>query len=132
MRESVTRPLSRGRRLRVDVRPRRPHTPRRVRLPRTLIGALPLAGVAAVVGVAAVAAGPAAEPAAARPAVDPDPGTLLLRVRLHERVRLHRRPGGRVVAVLGARTELGSPPGLPRPAPPGAWGPVAAALPRGR
>jgi hypothetical protein len=64
----------------------------------------------ALLGVLLLAAllGPAAGIAVARPAVEPDAPTLLLRVRLHERVRLHKRPGGRVVAVLGARTEFGS------------------------
>jgi hypothetical protein len=97
-----------------------------VRHPRTLLGALLLAGVAGV------AAGPAAGPAAARPAVDPDPWTLLLRVRLHERVRLHKRPRGRVVAVLGARTELGSRTVLTVLARRGAWAQVSTAVLGGR
>jgi hypothetical protein len=100
-----------------------------VRHPRNLLAALLLAGVVAVV---AVAAGPAAGPAAARPAADPDPGTLLLRVRRHERVRLHKRPGGRVVAVLGARTELGSRTVLTVLARRGAWAQVSAAALGGR
>jgi L,D-transpeptidase-like protein len=97
-----------------------------VRRPRTLLGVLLLAAVAAV------AADPAARPAAARPAVDPDPATLLLRVRLHQHVRLHRRPGGRVVAVLGARTEFGSRTTLTVLGRRGAWAQVSAAALGGR
>jgi L,D-transpeptidase catalytic domain len=70
--------------------------------------------------------------AAAQPARDPDVATLLLRVRLHERVRLHRRPGGRVVAILGARTEFGSRTVLTVLARRGHWAQVSAAVLGGR
>jgi lipoprotein-anchoring transpeptidase ErfK/SrfK len=93
-----------------------------VRHRRTLLGVLVLAGLL----------WPAGGVAAARPAVDPDAPTLLLRVRLHERVRLHRRPGGRVVAVLGARTEFGSRTTLTVLARRGAWAQVSAAVLGGR
>jgi hypothetical protein len=56
----------------------------------------------------AVAAGVAAAPAAARPDGPHEAATLLLRVRLHQHVRLHARPGGRTVARYGARTDFGS------------------------
>jgi hypothetical protein len=84
----------------------------------------------ALLGVLLLAAllGPGGGVAAARPAVDPDAPTLLLRVRQHERVRLHKRPGGRVVAVLGSRTEFGSPTVLTVLARRGAWAQVSAAL----
>jgi L,D-transpeptidase catalytic domain len=93
-----------------------------VRHRRTLLGVLLLAALL----------GPAGGVAAARPAVDPDPGTLVLRVRLHERVRLHKRPGGRVVAVLGDRTEFGSRTTLTVLARRGAWAQVSSALLGGR
>src|SRR3954468_16421730 len=76
--------------------------------------------------------GPAAGTAAARPAVDLDAPTLLLRVRLHEHVRLHRRPGSRVVAVLGDRTEFGSRTTLTVLARRGSWAQVSAAVLGGR
>jgi L,D-transpeptidase catalytic domain len=93
-----------------------------VRHRRTLLGVLLLAALL----------GPAGGVAAARPAVDPDPGTLVLRVRLHEHVRLHKRPGGRVVAVLGDRTEFGSRTTLTVLARRGAWAQVSSALLGGR
>jgi hypothetical protein len=74
----------------------------------------------------------AARPAAAQPARDPDVPTLLLRVRLHERVRLHRRPGGRVVAILGDRTQFGSRTVLTVFARRGSWAQVSAAVLGGR
>src|SRR3954466_12173057 len=61
-----------------------------------------------VSGLLAALLAPAPGTARARPAIDPDAPTLLLRVRLHQHVRLHKRPGARVVAVLGDRTEFGS------------------------
>ena len=67
-----------------------------------------------------------------RPAIDPDAPTLLLRVRLHERVRLHKRPGDRVVAVLGDRTEFGSRTVLTVLARRGAWAQVSVAVLGGR
>jgi L,D-transpeptidase-like protein len=70
--------------------------------------------------------------ALARPAIDPDAPTLLLRVRLHQHVRLHRRPGGRVVAVLGDRTEFGSRTVLTVLGRRGAWAQVSAAVLGGR
>ena len=85
---------------------------------RILLGALALAGLL----------GPAGAVAAARPPVDPDPATPLLRVRRHQHVRLHTRPGGRVVAVLGDRTEFGSRTTLTVLARRGAWAQVSAAL----
>ena len=89
---------------------------------RTLLGLVALA----------VLLGPAGGVATARPAVDPDAPTLLLRVRLHERVRLHKRPGGRVVALLGARTEFGSRTVLTVLARRGAWAQVSVAVLGGR
>jgi len=82
--------------------------------------------------VSAVLLGPAAGVAAARPPADPDPPTLLLRVRLNEHVRLHGRPGGRVVALLGARTEFGSRTVLTVLARRGSWAQVSAAVLGGR
>jgi L,D-transpeptidase catalytic domain len=70
--------------------------------------------------------------AAARPAIDPDPPTLLLRVRLGAHVRLHARPGRRVVARYGARTEFGSRTVLTVLARRGSWAQVSAAALRGR
>jgi len=67
-----------------------------------------------------------------RPAIDPDAPTLLLRVRLHEHVRLHKRPGGRVVAVLGHRTEFGSRTVLTVLARRGPWAQVSVAVLGGR
>jgi lipoprotein-anchoring transpeptidase ErfK/SrfK len=93
-----------------------------VRHRRTLVGAL----------LSAALLGPAAGVAAARPAVDPDAPTLLLRVRRGEHVRLHKRRGGRVVAVLGARTEFGSRTVLTVLARRGAWAQVSAAVLGGR
>ena len=89
---------------------------------RTLLGVLRLAALLGAAGGVA----------AARPAVDADAPTLLLRVRLHERVRLHRRPGARVVAVLGARTEFGSRTVLTVLARRGSWAQVSAAVLGGR
>jgi hypothetical protein len=75
----------------------------------------------------------APSPAAlARPAIDPDAPTLLLRVRLHQHVRLHRRPAGRVVAVLGDRTEFGTRTVLTVLGRRGAWAQVSAAVLGGR
>jgi L,D-transpeptidase-like protein len=82
--------------------------------------------------LAGVVLGPTGGTAAARPATDPEAPTLLLRVRLHEHVRLHRRPGGRVVAVLGSRTEFGSRTVLTVLARRGAWAQVSSAVLRGR
>jgi lipoprotein-anchoring transpeptidase ErfK/SrfK len=84
----------------------------------TLIGALLLVAVL----------WPASGPASARPAVDPDAPTLLLRVRLHQHVRLHKRPGGRVVAVLGDRTQFGSRTTLTVLARRGSWAQVSVAV----
>jgi len=89
----------------------------------------PAAVLALLAGLALLAA---AGPAAARPARDPDAATLLLRVRAHERVRLHRRPGGRVVAVLGDHTEFGSRTVLTVLARRGRWAQVSAAVLGGR
>src|SRR3954470_6585143 len=75
---------------------------------------------------------PAPGTAAARPGIDRDAPTLLLRVRLHEHVRLHKRPGGRVVAVLGDRTEFGSRTTLTVLARRGSWAQVSAAVLGGR
>jgi L,D-transpeptidase catalytic domain len=58
--------------------------------------------------LAAALGGPGAGAAVARPNVDPQVGTQLLRVRARAQVRLHARPGGPVVARLGARTEFGT------------------------
>jgi lipoprotein-anchoring transpeptidase ErfK/SrfK len=87
-----------------------------------------------LVGVllAGVLLGPAGGSAAARPATDPDVPTLLLRVRVHDHVRLHRRPGGRVVAVLGSRTEFGSRTVLTVLARRGAWAQVSSSVLGGR
>jgi hypothetical protein len=74
----------------------------------------------------------AARPAAAQPARDPDTPTLLLRVRAHARVRLHHRPGGRVVAVLGDRTQFGSHTVLTVLARRGSWAQVSVAVLGGR
>jgi hypothetical protein len=74
----------------------------------------------------------AAGPAVAQPARDPDAPTLLLRVRAHERVRLHHRPGGRVVAILGDRTDLGSHTVLTVLGRRGSWAQVSVAVLRGR
>jgi hypothetical protein len=88
---------------------------------------------ALVVGGLLVAlAWPACGAAEARPAIDPDTPTLLLRVRLHQHVRLHHRRGGRVVAVLGDRTEFGSRTVLTVLARRGAWAEVSAAVWGGR
>lgn len=76
--------------------------------------------------------GPGCASSFARPAVDPDAPTLLLCVRLHQHVRLHRRPGARVVAVLGDRTEFGSRTVLAVLARRGAWAQVSAAVLGGR
>jgi L,D-transpeptidase-like protein len=75
---------------------------------------------------------PAGGTAVARPATDPDAPTLVLRVRRHERVRLHARPGGRVVAVYGDRTELGSRTVLTVLARRGSWAQVSASVLGGR
>src|SRR4051812_33625509 len=75
---------------------------------------------------------PAPGTASARPAIDPDAPTLLLRVRLHQHVRLHKRPGARVVAVLGDRTEFGSRTTLTVLARRGAWAQVSVAVLGGR
>jgi hypothetical protein len=90
---------------------------------------LPAALLALLAGLALLAV---AGPATARPARDPDAPTLLLRVRAHERVRLHRQPGGRVVAVLGDRTEFGSHTVLTVLARRGRWAQVSAAVLGGR
>jgi lipoprotein-anchoring transpeptidase ErfK/SrfK len=82
--------------------------------------------------VAGVVVSPAGGTAAARPATDPDPPTLLLRVHRHEHVRLHGRPGGRVVAVLGSRTEFGSGTVLTVLDRRGAWAQVSSAVLGGR
>lgn len=76
--------------------------------------------------------GPGCGSSPARPAIDPDAPTLLLRVRLHQHVRLHRRPGARVVAVLGDRTAFGSRTVLTVLARRGAWAQVSAAVLGGR
>ena len=89
----------------------------------TLLGVLLLAGVLLW---------PAGGSAVARPATDPDAPTLLLRVRLHERVRLHARPGGRVVAIYGDRTDFGSRTVLTVLARRGSWAQVSAAILGGR
>src|SRR3954468_16885032 len=103
----------------------RPHTAGRVRHRATLSAALvALLGALLLLG--------AAGPAAARPARDPSAATLLLRVRAHERVRLHHRPGGRVVAVLGDRTEFGSRTVLTVLARHGRWVQVSVAVLGGR
>jgi hypothetical protein len=94
---------------------------RRVRR-RTAIAAVLLAASLAAPG----------EPAFARPAVDRDAPTLLLRVRLHQHVRLHRRPGARVVAVLGDRTQFGSRTTLTVLARRGSWAQVSVAVLGGR
>lgn len=94
------------------------HTDRRVRRRRTLLGVL----------LAGVLLGPAGGVAAARPAVDPDAPTLLLKVRLHQHVRLHKRPGGRTVAIYGSRTEFGSRTVLTVLARRGAWAQVSASV----
>jgi len=75
---------------------------------------------------------PAPGTASARPAIDPDAPTLLLRVRLHHHVRLHKRPGARVIAVLGDRTDFGSRTTLTVFARRGAWAQVSAAVLGGR
>src|SRR4051812_49916359 len=75
---------------------------------------------------------PAPGTASARPAIDPDAPTLLLRVRLHQHVRLHRRPGARVIAVLGDRTEFGSRTTLTVLARRGRWAQVSVAVLGGR
>jgi L,D-transpeptidase catalytic domain len=106
-----------------DSAPRRHAHSWRVRHRATLPAAGLLAGL-----LLAVPAGPAA----AQPARDPDVPTLLLRVRHHERVRLHRRPGGRVVAILGDRTEFGSRTVLTVLARRGSWAQVSAAVLGGR
>ena len=87
------------------------------------------AALALLAGLALLAL---AGPAAAQPARDPDAPTLLLRVRLHERVRLHRRPGARVVAILGDRTQFGSRTVLTVLARRGSWAQVSAAVLGGR
>jgi L,D-transpeptidase-like protein len=84
--------------------------------------------VLAVLVLGATLLGPGAVAAAARPAVDPDAPTLLLRVRMREHVRLHARPGGRVVAIYGARTEFGSRTVLTVLARRGAWAQVSASV----
>jgi hypothetical protein len=84
----------------------------------SLLGALLLAGLLWA----------ACGSASARPAVDPEAPTLLLRVRLHQHVRLHKRPGGRVVAVLGDRTEFGSRTTLTVLARRGHWAQVSVAV----
>jgi hypothetical protein len=61
-----------------------------------------------IVVLAALLAGVPAAPAAARPADPHEAATVLLRVRLGQRVRLQSRPGGPTVARYGARTEFGS------------------------
>jgi lipoprotein-anchoring transpeptidase ErfK/SrfK len=94
-----------------------------VRHRSSLLGVLLLAGVLLW---------PAGGIVHARPAIDPDVPTLLLRVRLHERVRLHARPGGRVVAIYGSRTEFGSRTVLTVLARRGAWAQVSAAALGGR
>lgn len=76
--------------------------------------------------------GAAGGTASARPATDPDAPTLVLRVRLHERVRLHARPGGRIVAVYGDRTEFGSRTVLTVLGRRGSWAQVSAAALGGR
>jgi len=89
----------------------------------TLLGVVLLAGVLLW---------PGGGSALARPATDPDAPTLLLRVRLHERVRLHARPGGRVVAIYGDRTEFGSRTVLTVLARRGSWAQVSASILGGR
>jgi hypothetical protein len=71
-------------------------------------------------------------PAAARPADPHEGATLLLRVRLGQHVRLHRRPGGRTVARYGARTEFGSRTVFAVLARRGSWAQVSTARLRGR
>src|SRR4051794_6818163 len=75
---------------------------------------------------------PAPGTASARPAIDPDAPTLLLRVRLHQHVRLHKRPGARVIPVLGARPVFGPRTPLPVFARRGAGAQVSAAVLGGR
>lgn len=82
--------------------------------------------------LAGVLLGAAGGTASARPATDPDAPTLVLRVRLHERVRLHARPGGRIVAVYGDRTEFGSRTVLTVLGRRGSWAQVSAAALGGR
>jgi lipoprotein-anchoring transpeptidase ErfK/SrfK len=84
----------------------------------------PLLGALLLVGLLWAACGSAS----ARPAVDPDAPTLVLRVRLHQHVRLHKRPGGRVVAVLGDRTQFGSRTTLTVLARRGSWAQVSVAV----
>jgi lipoprotein-anchoring transpeptidase ErfK/SrfK len=84
----------------------------------------PLLGALLLVAVLWAACGSAS----ARPAVDPDAPTLLLRVRLHQHVRLHKRPGGRVVAVVGDRTQFGSRTTLTVLARRGSWAQVSVAV----
>ncbi len=72
------------------------------------------------------------EPAPA-PAAPVDPGFLVLRPRGHGEVVVRARPGGAVVARLGARTEFGSPATLAVAAKRGRWfGVVTTLLPNGR
>jgi L,D-transpeptidase-like protein len=114
------------RRVRFDS-PARPdaHCPR-VRLRRgTWLGTLLLAAAAA-------AGGPLTASALARPADEPEPATVVLKIRKGEHVRLHARPGGRTLVRLGARTEFGSRTLLTVLTRRGPWAQVSAALLGGR
>lgn len=79
------------------------------------------------------ASAPAPAPAPASAPPKPAPGFLVLRPAPGARIVVHARPGGAVVAHLGARTEFGSPTTLAVAARRGRWlGVVTTQLPNGR
>ena len=76
---------------------------------------------------------PGAAPAAAAAPVRRDPGFLVLKPAPGHRIVVHSRPGGPVVARLGAHTEFGSPTTLSVSARRGRWlGVVTTHLPNGK
>jgi lipoprotein-anchoring transpeptidase ErfK/SrfK len=95
--------------------------------------AAPVGDAVLVSAVEPAAAVSQAEPAPASPPAQADPGFVVLRPARGAEVVVRSRPGGRVVARLGARTEFGSPTTLAVAAKRGRWlGVVTTHLPNGR